>query len=297
MLGVAGAMVFASRYIKSTWTVPKREVKLLKLTEIDQIAATMGNIQCDCSFVEAQDVSNKSQEILEVESRLRAMSMTPRPPAPPEAMDTVTTDAEMAALLKTCCYLREFLAKPHPLVGRKGPVCPFVPGSLRMDAMYLAVVCSDNKRTTTFEEVEEVARSFVERFHSLEPRTGKKAAYKAVVLIFPDIPLAKAPEIIDRVQLKLKPEFVSKGLMIGEFHKNNNACGLRNTNFYPLRTPIPSLAIRCIVPTDLVFLSPTKYAPRLRIQFLKSYLKQFVDDQSKAAKRAVKEAMELLRRT
>lgn len=28
-------------------------------------------------------------------------------------------------------YLRDFLARPHPDVGRKGPVCPFVPGALK----------------------------------------------------------------------------------------------------------------------------------------------------------------------
>lgn len=182
------------------------------------------------------------------------------------------------------------MAKPHPLVGRKGPVCPFVPGSLRMNAMYLSVL----KDLITFDAVEKVARSFVDRFHSLEPKTGKKAAYKAVVLIFPDIPLCDAHNIIDKVQLKLKPEFVAKGLMIGEFHRNNNACGLRNDSFYPLRTPIPSLAIRCIVPTDLVFLSPNKYEASLRVKFLTSYLNQFVDDKSRSAKQAVKEAKELL---
>ncbi len=72
--------------------------------------------------------------------------------------------------------------------------------------------------------------------------------------------------------------------------------GLRNENFYPLRTPIPSLAIRCIVPTDLVFLSPSKYEPGLRVKFLKSYLNQFVDDKTRAAKQAGKEATELLKK-
>ena len=183
----------------------------------------MGNIQCDCSFVQTQDVSNKSEEIKAVETRLRALS-SPEKYIKDDHPTTMATDSELRALLKTCCYLREFLAKSHPLVGRKGPVCPFVPGSLRMDAMYLSVIHSKSKgTTTTFEEVEDVARSFVDRFHSLEPMTGKKAAYKAVVLIFPDIPPSAAPAIIDRVQLKLKPEFVSKGLMIGEFHENNNA--------------------------------------------------------------------------
>ena len=246
-------------------------VKLLTLKDIDRIAVKSGEVNCDCGFVQTQDVSHKSEDV-------RELTKTEH--------DSNTSPEELKSLLKTCCYLREFLAKPHPLVGRKGPVCPFVPGSLRMNAMYLSVL----KNKTTFEEVEKIARSFVNRFHSLEPKTGRKAAYKAVVLVFPDIALSDAHDIIDKVQLKLKPEFVAKGLMIGEFHRNNNACmysncifaystrnlfvfaclgGLRNDNFYPLRTPIPSLAIRCIVPTDLVFLSPSKYDAKLRVEFLK----------------------------
>ena len=40
----------------------------------------------------------------------------------------------------TNCYIREFLAKPHPLLGRSGPTCPFVPTALRLDSIYTAVV-------------------------------------------------------------------------------------------------------------------------------------------------------------
>ena len=38
------------------------------------------------------------------------------------------------------CYIRNFLAKAHPCVGRKGPVCPFVPQSLRRNTLYMGIV-------------------------------------------------------------------------------------------------------------------------------------------------------------
>ena len=60
--------------------------------------------------------------------------------------------------------------------------------------------------------------TLLRRFDELEPRTGRAAAYKAVVMIFPQVPLSHAPRLIDGVQLALKPEFVARGLMIGEFH-------------------------------------------------------------------------------
>ena len=118
--------------------------------------------------------------------------------------------------METCCYLRQFLAKPHPLVGRKGPVCPFVPQALKSNSMYLAVVTTVGR--TPQAVIERTARAMLRRFDELEPRTGRAAAYKAVVMIFPQVPLSHAPRLIDGVQLALKPEFVARGLMIGEFH-------------------------------------------------------------------------------
>ena len=55
----------------------------------------------------------------------------------------------------------------------------------------------------------------------------------------------------------------------------NNSPGLRNPNFFPLRTPFPSLAMRYMVPSDLPFLSPSKYEPSLRVAFLESFLRRF----------------------
>ena len=62
--------------------------------------------------------------------------------------------------------------------------------------------------------------------------------------------------LIDEVQQELKGKFIEKGLMIGEFHKANNSSGLRNPNFYPLRTPYPCLAIRYMVASDIAFMTP-----------------------------------------
>ena len=61
-------------------------------------------------------------------------------------------------------------------------------------------------------------------------------------------------------QAALKEEFVSRGLMLGEFHLLNNASGLHNPEFFPLRTVCPAMAIRHMVPSDFVFLSGEQVA-------------------------------------
>jgi hypothetical protein len=53
--------------------------------------------------------------------------------------------------------------------------------------------------------------------------------------------------IVAMVDAALKEDFVAQGLMLGEFHLANNSAGLRNSSFFPLRTPYPCLAIRHMV--------------------------------------------------
>ena len=68
------------------------------------------------------------------------------------------------------------------------------------------------------------------------------------------------------------------------------SAGLRNPNFFPLRTPHPCLVIRHMVPTDIVFM--TKYPPQKRMRFLAAYL---ADQEGKLEPEEEAEAREALR--
>jgi hypothetical protein len=176
-------------------------------------------------------------------------------------------------------YVRGFLAKPHKSVGRSGPVCPYVPKSLQLDCVRMAVV-----RTAHIEKeglrasLAALLLEYLPRFEAMEPCTGRQRQYKTVIFIFPDVALQDAREVIDGAQADAKPEFVARGLMVGEFHAANNATGLRNPGFYPLRTPHPCLAIRHMVPGDYVFMTLDGYAADLQRKFLASFLDVFGDE-------------------
>merc|ERR1719409_2402306 len=119
---------------------------------------------------------------------------------------------------------------------------------------------------------------FLPTFEQLEPKTGRQRQYKTCIFIFPDIQLADACDIIDGAQMDAKPNFVARGLMVGEFHAANNSSGLRNPNFFPLRTPFPSLAIRHMVPGDFVFMTLENYPVELQRNFLQSFLAVFGEE-------------------
>ena len=78
--------------------------------------------------------------------------------------------------------------------------------------------------------------------------------------------------------------------MCGEFHETNNGSGLRNPNFFPLRTPYPCLAIRHMVPGDIAFMTLDDYPVKMRVKLLKGFLDVFGEED----KPQVKEAKEKL---
>ena len=254
---------------------PKRnavELRLYTPPEIDQLIMEAGTIACDCPRV-MMDIPLTGKVGVDLPPALDGL----RSPSHAGNSPSLNND-ELLAAAQTLCFLREFLAKPHPLLGRRGPVCPFMPTSLRKNYVYLAVVRTGPDVQAI--DVAAIVEPFAERFGTLEPTAGALTSYKAVLLVFPDIPLARAPALIDGVQATLKPLFVRRCLMIGEFHQNNNATSLSNAEFYPLRTPVPTIAIRHMVTGDIAFLDMTKYAPDVRVAFLGSYIQRFEGDAS-----------------
>jgi hypothetical protein len=108
-------------------------------------------------------------------------------------------------------------------------------------------------------------------FLELEPQHGPQAQLKTLLLLLPDVAAADAPAVIDETQRLLKPAFVRNGLMIGQFHPGPpDAPGLWNEAFRPLHSPVPLLAIRHMVASDLPFLIDDP-------AFRAAYLDRFAD--------------------
>jgi hypothetical protein len=148
-------------------------------------------------------------------------------------------------------WAREFLCRPHPELGRRGPVCPYAQGSIDRGRFYLAV------RPGVPSTVAEVVRSlepYRAWFAELAPRERPDSLHTSVLVLFPDAHDRLA--LIDAAQRELKDAYVPEGLMIGEFHPGPpDKGGLWNPDLRPLAAPVPMLVIRHMVPTDLPFLA------------------------------------------
>jgi hypothetical protein len=157
-------------------------------------------------------------------------------------------------------WIRGFLARPHPELGRPGLVCPFVPGALKLDSIWLTEMAETNP---TFERLSAIITGYRNVFPETEPKSGPEAMNKVFLVAFPGFG-PDGTAVIEKVQSTLKRYFVDMGLLVGEFHSANSNPGLHNTDFRPLRSPVPMLAIRHLVESDLAFLNRDFYSPSLR---------------------------------
>jgi hypothetical protein len=203
------------------------------------------------------------------------------------------TGGENDLLLEIVDWAENFLGRPHPRLGRSGNVCPFVPESMMRGALKFSVLRLKNRGTAAVSEIEGIVATFRDHFLENEKVKGKIDYFGAYVMIYPDVTFAEAPHVIDPSQRKLKPSFVKEGLMLGEFHPLTETPGLRNNAFRPLRSPIPLLAIRHMVESDIDFLTQPSDPAATRVRSIKAYLQFLGSSMSVASQIKAKEALKL----
>jgi hypothetical protein len=156
----------------------------------------------------------------------------------------------LPALRAVLDWIREWVSHPNAALGRSGPVCPYTCASLENDLLMFAAA----KALADDVDLEHTLLVLLNRFLDCEPREGPLAQLKTILTIVPDRSANAAADLVERVQKRLQPTFVAKGLMLGQFYPTCAAGGLHNPEFRPLRAPVPLLGMRCMVPTDLPFL-------------------------------------------
>lgn len=180
----------------------------------------------------------------------------------------VRTAAEVAAgggppeLTTVLAWARSYLVSPDPDLGRRGPVCPYTQPSLRRDLFHLATTTTDVPAAVAW------LRAWYETTVAGLPPEQRE--FLTVLLVLPDLDHVD-PTPLDDLQRAAKDDFVSDGLMIGQFHPTCEAPGLWNPRFHPLRAPVPLLAIRKLVVFDLPFLVDKR-------NHLESFLRRFAPD-------------------
>jgi hypothetical protein len=172
-----------------------------------------------------------------------------------------------ADLRRIAAWAVDFLNAPHPKLGRRGPVCPYTRLSMDNHGFLLAWAGGEHDIASIESTVEKYRRWFMEMLERSE--TGREHLLTILVVLPGLDPTDPGP--LDALQGRLKDAFVCEGLMVGQFHPRCTQSGLWNEGFRPLRAPVPLLAIRRMVPSDLPFLLDSA-------DHLLAYLDRFAPD-------------------
>jgi hypothetical protein len=194
-------------------------------------------------------------------------------------------------LVRVIDWCKNFLGKPNGRLGRSGNVCPFVPEAMMLGSLKFAVVALRKRGTAARSEIEEMMVACREHFLAKERSEGRIDIFASMVIIFPEVTPEEAKLVIDPSQRKLKPSFIQAGLMLGEFHPFNGTPGLRNKDFRPLRSPVPLLAIRRMVETDVDFLTAPNDPAPMQVKSIKAYLQFLGPSLSMASRTKAQEAL------
>jgi hypothetical protein len=166
--------------------------------------------------------------------------------------DAAFTPSERAALRETLDWTRSYLCAPHGDLGRPGPVCPFTRPALERHGVWLT---TDPSPTIDLQTTPARLLAYRDWFVELAPPSTTASQYATIIMVFPGLLPDTSPTALDELQRELKPAFVRDGLMIGQFYPTCDEAGLWNPEFRPLRSPVPLLAIRWMVPSDFPFLT------------------------------------------
>ena len=163
-----------------------------------------------------------------------------------EARAGAAADPDLATLLG---WVEGYLMRDNPDLGRTGAVCPFTRQAAKMDTVRLAI-CHAGPAD------EDDAFCMIRRaFGALEEIPCKPGVehFRTIIVGFPDAKSAEGIAMLQRVQARHKFYSLGRFRMIGFMHATNDAEGLWNPAFRPLRAPLPVLAIRHLVEQDAPF--------------------------------------------
>lgn len=158
--------------------------------------------------------------------------------------------SELADLRQIATWAVDFLSAPHRRLGRRGPVCPYTRLSMDNNSFLLARAGGENDVRSIESTVDQYRRWFIELLEQIE---GVREHLLTILVVLPGFDRTDSGPL-DALQGRLKDAFVGEGLMVGQFHPRCAQSGLWNDDFRPLRSPVPLLAIRRMVSSDLPFL-------------------------------------------
>jgi hypothetical protein len=144
-------------------------------------------------------------------------------------------------------WVRCYLMRPHPKLGRPGAVCPFTSAAARLDAIRVG-----SSQADTQEAVDRTMRQALAAFEAIECPKAQRHL-RAVIVGFPNCAGEDGRAVLKNARNRLRLASILGGKMFALFEPRSGDKGLLNPEFRPMQSPLPLLAIRMLVENDAPF--------------------------------------------
>jgi hypothetical protein len=171
--------------------------------------------------------------------------------APPQRLKSQLSVSDVENATALLGWLKAYISLPHPQIGRSGPVCPFVPLSLRSDQV--RIVLHDELDGTDPAAIRALLLAYLDEFNATAPASASIRRQRSLVIALPTVTAARE-HVLAEVHEDVKSDLVRGGAMLGQFYETCQETAVRNPGFLVSKGPVPCFVIRHMAPHDVLFL-------------------------------------------
>jgi hypothetical protein len=175
-------------------------------------------------------------------------------------------------------WASEYIARPHPSLGRGGAICPFMQPSLELERFHTWQIDDvDSGDMPRLRRITlEAARAFLQRY----PLSVPKNNFASVALTFPRLS-GEHLLALDALHDQLKTHLVARyELMSTPCHPFSRKPSVSNPDFAVFRSPVPLIVLRHLDVRDIRFLHTNERSfRRYHERFASQYARREVSDE------------------
>ncbi len=161
------------------------------------------------------------------------------------------SEVETNALKSSMRWMREFIMRPHPNLGRTGPVCPFVKPAIDDHLLYFSV--NQAQDPMNFKSIYDEMMHYKDIFNTFEPFTGPLSELRVIMFL---CPLSHESVLSDPHESKmLKSDMMKEGITVGQFFPTSDVKRMLRDKFFPVQPPVCMYSMRTFIPGDWMFIS------------------------------------------
>ena len=183
------------------------------------------------------------------------------------------TPSQVALAGEALVWARNYLAEPHPKLGRAGPVCPFALPALQAGSISIAF--DDAEGGSRWRLRAAVLRAAV----AFSASMGSASKYFSLMVLFPRL-ASDHFHLLDELHEELKTGVMRSQVMISAFHPLSETPALWNPGFQIFRAPFATFVFRKMVVRDIIFVAHNQRAfERYRSAFGSLFARGLVSDE------------------